>query len=417
MKPAPAWLVPAGFGTLLLLSAVYVTLHATVDEVSNWRAMLIKLVAPVVAGTVMIAAGVGDEGRARWRRWALNLAVPVGIGALYVSLAFLCAIVEIAGTKRGNALSMGLPILGCYILLRHPWRFTGAVACLLALAAISPGTAGVPLETSRSFFGVHRVVRTPSGAQFTLLNGNTEHGAQFRNPESRPIPITYYHPTGPAGDVFKVLNAADRVKSVGLVGLGIGTLAAYAREGQEFTFYEIDPGIVRVATDRRFFWYIADASERPGVTVHIKLGDGRLLLAAEEGALHDLIVLDAFSSDSIPAHLLTLEATQIYLSRLSERGIILFHTSNRHLNLADVLAANAKVLRLSAIRKNDIASAKQALEGKNNSEWVAVARRASDLDAVFMSGGWNRLIPENVDEREAWTDDFSNILGVLNTDW
>jgi len=410
-KPAPAWLVPIGFGTLLFVTSLFITIMS--NEV-NERMLVIKLYIPAgVALAMIVAAWRHDEG-SRWRRWTLNLAVPVAIGALYVCLEFANALLAITDARQRNALALGLPVLACYLLLRWPWRFTGGVAALLTLAAFSPGLSGFPILTERTFFGVHRVVITASGGAFQLMHGTTEHGAQLRVPELAAKPTTYYHPTGPVGDVFDVMNAEGRIHSVGCVGLGIGTIAAYSEPGQAFTFYEIDPSIIHVARDAtlpdgtHIFTYIRDAEG----TIEYKVGDGRRLLDLAEGVSHDLIILDAFSSDAIPMHLLTVEAFEVYLKRLSEHGVLLVHTSNRHLLLVNVLSGIADRLGLAIKVKRDVASQQLAHEGKNTSEWVAIARRWEDLEALDHEPGWFQVTAWP-GVSKVWTDDFSDIVSVM----
>jgi len=407
-RPAPAWLVPVGFGSLLFVTSIFITV---VRQETHWRLLVIKLYVPAAAAIAMIVAGWRENGSV-WRRWALNLSVPIGIGALYICLEFANGIVEIAGTTRGQLLSFGLPSLACLLLLRWPWRFTGGVAALLTLAAFSPGLAGFPLLTHRTFFGVHRVMITSQGSAFELMHGNTQHGAQLRIPGAEKRPITYYYPNSPLADTFRLLNEAGRVRDVGVVGLGVGTMAAYSEPGQVFTFYEIDPSIVTVARDSGYFTFLRDAEGR----IEYKVGDGRRLLERAEGTRHDLIILDAFSSDSIPVHLLTVEAFEAYFKRLADHGVLLVHTSNRHLSLVRVLSGNAGRLKLAIKLKYDTATKAEAAEWKNNSEWIVLARTAEDLAIFEKAPGWYPVatVPGL---SVVWTDDFSSILSVMDKKW
>ncbi len=408
-KPAPAWIVPIGFGSLLFVTSLFITLRS--DDVSQ-KMLVIKLYVPAAASIAMIIAGWRHDESSRWRRRTLNVAAPIAIASLYVCLEFANAALEIAGTRKGNALSFGLPALACFLLVRWPWRFTGGVTALLTLSAFSPGLAGFPLLTERTFFGVHRVIITAHGTAFELLHGNTQHGAQLRVPGQEHLPTTYYHPTGPAGDAFRLLNEEGRIKNVALVGLGVGTLAAYCEPGQTFTFYEIDPSIVRVARDSGYFTFIRDAQG----TVDFKVGDGRLLLDRAEGAEYDMIVLDAFSSDAIPMHLLTVEAIEVYFKRLSEHGVLLVHTSNRHLSLVRVLAGNARRLGLAIRMKADQMTASDSAIWKNSSEWVVMARRPEDIKVFDKAATWWPVDPPP-GVAKVWTDDFSDVLGVMENMW
>jgi hypothetical protein len=215
----------------------------------------------------------------------------------------------------------------------------------------------------------------------------------------------YYHRTGPAGDVL----GRESPGRVGLIGLGVGSLATYAERGQSFTFYEIDPVVARIAENQGLFTYLADARER-GATVEIVLGDGRLELGrAPDGAL-DLVVLDAYSSDVIPVHLLTREAFALYLAKLAPHGTILMNVSNRYLDIGLVVAAVARDLGLpGAERLDTVDSAETRADGKSVSRWIRLARSQSDLGPL--PSGWRPLSPSGI---RPWTDDYVNVLACLN---
>jgi spermidine synthase len=211
---------------------------------------------------------------------------------------------------------------------------------------------------------------------------------------------------GPLGKVFAA--TADRAgrRRVAVVGLGTGTTAAYARAGEDWTFYEIDPGIERIARDTAYFSYLADSPARTRVV----LGDARLSLARETDRTYDLILLDAFSSDAIPVHLMTREALDTYLARLAPRGLIVFHTSNRYLDLEPVVAALAKdrgLIARAGVGPRD----RRTYE--SSSTWIAVARTEADLGPLTADANWwtPRLRPDV----EPWTDDYSSLLTVF--DW
>jgi spermidine synthase len=191
--------------------------------------------------------------------------------------------------------------------------------------------------------------------------------------------------------------------------LGVGTTAAYGVAGQEWTFYEIDPAVVKIARDKTLFYYLDQCSQ---ARINYVLGDGRLRLREAQDKYYSLIALDAFSSDSIPLHLLTREAVELYLSKLADHGIIAFHISNRHFNLAPALASVAKSYSLSAFVMEDTTlTFEEARNGKEPSVWVVMARSSEDLNPVTANGRWKSLsAPDNF---RPWTDDFSNILSVL----
>jgi hypothetical protein len=209
----------------------------------------------------------------------------------------------------------------------------GVGACLLVEQM---AMAGQTLETARSFFGVYRVRLAEEGAIHVLQHGTTIHGAESMIPGEETIPLGYYSPVGPFGRFFAAI--ADRgVKQVGVIGLGSGALACYAQPGQVWTFHEIDPLVEKIARDPRYFHFL----DRCGNNASVVLGDARLTLQDVPDGHYDTIVIDAFSSDSIPVHLLTREALALYRRKLSPDGVILFHVSNRYLDLAPVIAALA----------------------------------------------------------------------------
>ena len=283
-------------------------------------------------------------------------------------------------------------------------RFSaGIVGLLAALAignAIAPAGGGHVLYADRTFFGVYRV-KTDTARHFvSLVHGTTTHGRQIVD-DRTPEPLTYFHRTSPIGQVFATLGG--NAVSVGVIGLGTGTLAAYAQPGARWTFYEIDAAVERIARDSRFFHYL----EHCGAQCSVVLGDARLTLGGSQAA-HDILVLDAFSSDAIPVHLLTTEALRAYETRLSESGVLAFHISNRHIKLAPVIARLARERGLTAVTRLD--KGVDAKNGFEASEWVVMARRPARLEALVADARWKPLV---ADARPAWTDDFSNIWTEL----
>ncbi|MBW3630133.1 MAG: fused MFS/spermidine synthase [Gemmatimonadetes bacterium] len=261
------------------------------------------------------------------------------------------------------------------------------------------------LHVERSFFGQYRINQTPP---FNVLqHGSTLHGAQDLTADRRREPLTYYLRTGPLGAVFTSMGISSGGWRVAVVGLGVGTTAAYALAGDDWTFYEIDPGIERIARDRRYFTYLAEAA----VPVRVTLGDARVSLQRYRGQPYDLIVLDAFSSDAIPIHLLTREALRVYLAHLAPGGRIAIHISNRYLDLEPVVASLAREAGLVA-RVGSGPSAEQEDElYQNSSTWVVVARRPADLARLESLGGWEQ--PELPAGFRTWSDDFSSLWSVM----
>ena len=193
-----------------------------------------------------------------------------------------------------------------------------------------------------------------------------------------------------------------------VIGLGAGSLACYGAPGQRFTFYEIDPTVVAIARDPRYFTFLQQCPP----TVRVVLGDGRLSLATAPDASYGLIVLDAFSSDAIPGHLLTREAIRLYLHKLAEPGVLAFHISNNRLDLEPAVANLAHDSQLVGLTQFDeTVTADEARAGKAPSHWVVLARRWEDLRALTTDGRWRALAARP--DKTVWTDDFSNVLEVI----
>ena len=203
------------------------------------------------------------------------------------------------------------------------------------------------------------------------------------------------------------------MQDAALVGLGSGTLAAYARKGQRFTYYEIDPTVARIAEDPSLFTFLADARAR-GADVSVVLGDARLTIDREPDGRFDLLVIDAFSSDSIPTHLLTREALALYRAKTREGAVFLFHVSNNFLDLRHTvcnLEADAGLACL--VQDDNVESERQRLEAKFASEWVVMTDNEHVLRRLARFG--DRWVPvEGQSDVRVWTDQYSNIVEVLS---
>jgi SAM-dependent methyltransferase len=290
-------------------------------------------------------------------------------------------------------------VVACLALgARRPLWLTLSFACLTLVVAA--GSAG--LHTERTFFGVLHVVE--QDGERRLVHGTTLHGVERLAGPLAGEPLTYYGRSGPLGDVFSAYPRFDRVDAI---GLGVGTVAAYGRPGQRLTFYELDPAIARVAGDPRFFTYLRDSR----ADVEIVLGDGRRTIGHVPDGTSDLVIVDAFSSDSVPVHLLTREALELYVRKLRPGGLIAFHVSNRHLELAPVVARAARALGLAAVDRFD--RAEGARGTRTPSQWLVIARSPERLEPLLERSGWR--IPK-VSAGRVWTDDYSNVLSVVKWD-
>ena len=306
---------------------------------------------------------------------------------------------------------MALLAYGCR---RRPLLFGLAIAAFLLAGAYDDRSDEI--ATSRGYFGVSRVLARGSGDDRVLVfrHGTTKHGVEYVDPARRRIPLAYYHREGPLGQAFKAMDG--RLRQVAGVGLGIGTVACYQSPGRQWTFYEIDPLVVSLAQDQRYFHFLSDCAPEARIVV----GDGRLSLSSEvagkdAGAAapaFDLLILDAFSSDSIPLHLVTREAMAVYLARLASGGLMMFHISNRYIDLRPVLADLAADAGIFAyVQRNHPEDRDKYHYG---SSWVAMARSEGDLAPLLTAAPkdspWRSL--EARPGRRVWTDDYGNLITI-----
>jgi spermidine synthase len=336
----------------------------------------------------------------------LDVALPLVLGAVALALMLARERGRLDAESLGPA--VGLLALGCLTFARRPLRFALGLAVLFLAGSVHGGEAGRLLYAERSFFGISRVTRDPTGQYHLLLHGTTLHGMQALAPARRREPLSYYHPTGPLGQVFAARDGAGRRGAVAVVGLGAGSLACYGQPDERWTFYELDPAVRRIAADPRFFTFLRDCP--PAWSV--RLGDARLGLAQAPDGAYDLIVLDAYSSDAPPLHLLTLDAVRLYLAKLAAGGVLLFNASNRHLALAPALGAIARAAGLVARTRDDmsVSDAERRL-GKVESRWVVMARREADLGALGRDPRWT--VPAARADAEPWTDSFASLLAAF----
>ena len=311
---------------------------------------------------------------------------------------------EILGVEAFLVVSVAAGLLALSVR-RNALRFG------LAISAI--GVAGLILHdktptmyADRSFFGIYKV-GDASGPARLLYHGTTIHGAQFTDAR-RLKPITYYHPDGPVGQVLRHVQSRGGPRRIGVVGLGTGSILCYSQPGEEWIFFEIDPAVERIARNPRLFTFLRDCAVKPRVVI----GDARLTLAREQPGTYSLLVLDAFSSDAIPVHLMTREALALYLQLLKDDGILLVHISNRRLELEKVVGDIAVDARVPAlIQDHDTNRERQYREYDYDSDWVVIARSAEHLSTFAADTLWNRV--RNNEDIRPWTDDYSNIISVI----
>ena len=356
----------------------------------------------------------GDESVRDGRPGALDCLLPLAVGVLAAALLLVARQFELSNIER-VALSLGAPLF----LLNHffaprPLRFALGLGAVMIASALFFEESVRTLHASRNFYGTHRVEANDDDSLHWLQHGSTLHGKQYTDPARACEPLSYYHREGPLGLVFNAVRAkrdaavpAARPLSVAVVGLGAGTTAAYARAGESWTFYEIDPAVVEVARDPRYFTYLSACA---GAPIGVVVGDARLRLREARDGAYDLITLDAFSSDAVPAHLMTREALALYVSKLAPGGVVAFHVSNRALELERVVGGVSAEAGLASRIFND---GRQGAElGLDSSTWVAVARNDEDLGQLTADANWPEF-DRDVYKLEVWRDDFSDVLSVF----
>lgn len=336
--------------------------------------------ADIVIAALIPAVILGGDSLASWLDWPRPM---IGVAALYAVL------VALALSRQIRPLGFALCILSfvCIGLTNKPW-----------------GGKSDTLWRDRSFFGAYRVTESTDPPMVSLVHGTTNHGGQWIDADGALRPTTYHTAASPLAAALKATQAQTDRQRVGVVGLGSGAMAYYRRPGDVWRYFEIDPLIVRLAVDSGYFGMLAAHDPAPSIV----LGDARLTLAREPERSFDVLVMEAFSSDAIPTHLLTREAVALYMDKLAPDGVLLLHISNRLLDLQPVAAAAAAELDYPAV----IARSKRPDEADDPtyapSVWVAVARTRETLDVL--GSGWEVL---EAPQARAWRDDHSSLVRAI----
>lgn len=296
--------------------------------------------------------------------------------------------------------TLGLVLLGIY---SRP-RLAAMIAILFVGRTLLNSEDNV-LHRSRNFFGT-LVVRDLSDMR-VLMHGTTQHGGQSKQPQRRTQPLAYFHPYGPVGRLLMEHGGKSLTAEVGVVGLGVGSLVSYAMPQDRWTYFEIDPAVIKVAQDPALFTLVSEAAVKPRIIE----GDARLSLANEPDGRFSLLILDAFTSDAIPLHLLTREAFQLYRQKLRPDGVMMIHISNRNVDLAPIIARTARAMNLPIRRAHD-----DDERGHDPADW----KRASEWVFVSMDSGglrWLKGLPlwevPMASPGEPWSDRSSNLLEAL----
>ena len=355
-----------------------------------------------------IAAGLAPVGSGRHHGWRHAAAV--------AGLAAFC--VAVAGSPAVSALDrpVWLAGLGGFVavtgvMLAGVWR-TAAILALLAATFVATERADGVVHRTRTFFGVLRVCDVANGPSRTLVHGGITHGVQLVSDdrERRRVPLAYYAEAGPLGSIFRGVESARSLRRVAVAGLGIGTVATYAKPGQEFVFFEIDPEVARIARHPGWFSFLADCRGDTRVVVD----DARLALAREPEASFDLLVIDAFTGDSVPTHLLTREALALYGRTLTPNGAVALLVSNKYLDLVGVverLAADGGWMALVG-RDTDV----PAEFARSPSQWMVLSRSLDLIKAIYTqptSDRWRWQPCADEPVGRPWTDDHTAVADAL----
>jgi hypothetical protein len=375
---------------------------------------------PAVARTEPRPPGIAEGRLGRTTRW-MEMNWREGLKDLLFAAVVFAVIAALATNRAGLAeslvgvlgtmLAAGLGILSCVTAHRRPVRFALVVASILGASVLAPGPSGRLLHIERDFFGVVRVTHDRVHNVNRLFHGSTLHGQQSLDPALCRAPSTYFTRSGPIGQLLEAIHPRlnQPGAQVAIVGLGAGTLASYAQPGQHWTFYEIDAAIERIARDQRYFTYLRNSQAD---VIDVILGDARQRLQGAADRLYQLIVLDAFSSDAVPVHLLSREAIQLYRTKLASGGLLLFNLSNRYLDLDPVLGRQADDAGLICRIRYDLhVSDDEKQAGKQPSIWAVMAASARDLGKLADDPRWQ--LPVAQQGSSVWTDDYSDLASHL----
>ena len=328
-----------------------------------------------------------------------NIAFGGALGAIFVGLI---APLIFSGVYELPCALLFVSAMAFWLNRTSPWPqrllWAGVTGAMIAVIVVQFGAVHRDtIRVTRNFYGSLRVV-DQDGLR-TLFHGTIKHGTQFQSADRRKLPTTYYGYSSGAG---LALENQPAPKRVGIIGLGAGTLAAYGRAGDQFHFYEINPQVIDIAKSE--FSFLRDAAANTSIT----LGDARLALESEAPQNFDVLIVDAFSGDAIPVHLLTREAFALYLRHLNPGGILAVHVSNQYLDLAPVVRQLAMQQNESAIL---IDSPKDESQGLSEALWVLVTRNREFLSRPAIARAAKPI--DSLPNLRLWTDDYNNLLQVL----
>jgi len=367
--------------------------------------MLFRTVLEFQLMLVLVCLARPSAGNAKSRDMILAAA---GIG-LAMAIGFISADDFKGALLMVTLLAAGAGVIAI-LVSRSTALFTLVIAALCAQAALIAPNKNPSLLTIRSFFGVSRVVTMADpqlGSMNVLYHGTTIHGAQAKAPSLSCVPGTYFAPSTPIGETIVNLQRQNPSMRFGVVGLGAGSIAAYTRRADAMRYFEIDPAVARIARDPNYFTFLSKCAQGK---VDVVLGDARLTLGQEAAGKFDLVVLDAFSADNIPTHLLTREAFALYFRALKPDGVVMLHITNRNLALEGPAAATAKAAGVQA--RIRIFTPPKNTNGLvvAGSKVMVMSKSAAALDAVASGPGWRAADDRGL---RPWTDEYTNVAGAL----
>jgi hypothetical protein len=374
--------------------------------------MLVAVVAPLVFAwsyefpLLVIAAVMMANGQATTSKSFL---------AILLVLAALALVASVTFDWNRPSQSWLAVTFAMLVLLAGKRRFLVLIVSICAALSLSVSDALFLSRYGlhqRSYFGIYTISDNEEGTLRMLSHGTTTHGIQQLKVGQTLEPTGYFGVNSGVGQVLEQAPAMFGPKArVGIIGMGAGTLACYAHQGQSWTIYEIDPLVVDIATHQGWFSYLANCAPN----AKIKIGDARLTLVQEQTQSLDILVMDAFSSDALPTHLLTAEAFETYDRVLAENGVLLVHISNRYLNVEPVLASEAKARGWSAAQLQFQPDELEAEKGERASVWVVMTKTPPVLAQLTGKAGWRSIyVPA---EFKRWTDDYGSILSLIKWRW
>lgn len=358
---------------------------------------------PILVAMIPLFRETREENpKLNWADWAYAAVIGLMIAATWY--LFRRESVDVPNDFRTSLAADAVLVLVAFVAQGRRWRFAIALAVLITGYHLAlPGFLNdyQILQVDRDFFGIKKVVFDRDNNMRKLLHGDTLHGVESLDIGLVGKPLSYYHETGPVGDIMKLISTRPN-QHVAVVGLGTGSMAGWAAPNRRITFFDIDPQVPRIA--RGFFTYL----RRCGRDCDIVIGDGRLSIAKQPDGEFDVIMLDAFNSDSIPAHLVSREAVRMYMQKLKPDGLILFHVSNRYMNVEALASAVALDAGLQALVRYDD---DEEPTGKASSDYVVAAKHSEDFGTLQDHMLWSAV--EKPAGVQAWTDDYSNMLAIV----